>query len=257
MKKISLYLILFIVLLFTNCGSIKTINSAANENETIQTDYLATLQLIDHDCYLVAYDSSKRHAAFVNYTLKPSDLKGSAKRKNNFKQDPYVNPNRSAQNEDYYKSGFDRGHLCPAADMVNSQTCMDKSFYYSNISPQLPGFNRGIWKKLESKVREWCANADSLKIYAGPIFSESDTTLGSNRIAVPQQYFKTILRFNQNEKSMIGFTLNNVSSKEELGVFVKSIDQIEEMISIDLYPFLSREINNSLESNLVLEDWFN
>jgi endonuclease G len=213
--------------------------------------------MIDHDCYLVAYDSSRRHAAYVRYTLKPSDLQGNADRKNNFKPDPYINSERSAQNEDYYKSGFDRGHLCPAADMVVSQGCMDKSFYYSNISPQLPGFNRGIWKKLETQVREWCANADSLKIYVGPVFSESDTTLGPNRIAVPQYYFKTILRYNQNSQSMIGFIMNNTSSKEELHHFVRTIDDIEAKISLNLYPFLSNEMESALESDMHKTDWFN
>jgi endonuclease G len=54
---------------------------------------------------------------------------------------------------DYEKSGYDRGHLAPAADMGFSKITMAESFYYSNMSPQVPGFNRGIWKQLEEQTR--------------------------------------------------------------------------------------------------------
>jgi endonuclease G len=231
---------------------------SATEKESITSpSYASTLEVLNHEFFEVGYDLSKRHAAYVRYMLTPSDLQGKAKRKNNFKPDPLLPEQFSAQDEDYYKSGFDRGHLCPAADMKTSQSSMDKSFYYSNMSPQLPGFNRGIWKKLEAQVREWTKHADSLWINTGPIFHTSDTTLDASKIAVPQKYYKTILRYEGNEKSGIGFILNNASSKNELISFIVSIDKVETATQLDFHQFLPNTIEEEIESKIDTTIWFN
>ena len=81
-------------------------------------------------------------------------LKGSQSRINRFKPDPKIEEGSSSLN-DYRNSGYDRGHLCPAADMRMSPGSMLETFYLSNISPQNPSFNRGIWSSLESVVRDW------------------------------------------------------------------------------------------------------
>ena len=219
--------------------------------------YHSTLEMLKHGCYTVGYDLSKRHAAYVTYVITPEKLSGNAKRKNNFKPDPLLPTEFSATDEDYYKSGFDRGHLCPAADMTVSQNCMDKSFYYSNMSPQEPGFNRGIWKKLEAQVRKWCKDSDSLRIYTGPIFHDSDTTLGPNNVVVPQKYYKTILRYKKDSSNMIGFVLNNEPSKNDLSSFVTSIDHIEELIDLDLYIFFPDDLEMELEKSMTKEWLFN
>lgn len=95
--------------------------SATKKANIASPSYASTQEILDHDCYEVGYDLPKRHAAYVRYILTPSDLEGKAKRKNNFKPDPLLPEQFSAQDEDYYKSGFDRGHLCPAADMKATQ----------------------------------------------------------------------------------------------------------------------------------------
>nr|WP_320119464.1 DNA/RNA non-specific endonuclease [uncultured Marinifilum sp.] len=91
-------------------------------------------------------------------------IQGSAVRKNKFKEDPAVKTG-SAKLIDYKGSGYDRGHLCPAAAMKNSNLAMSESFYMSNMSPQAPAFNRGKWKSLESKVRKLTIENDSLYVF--------------------------------------------------------------------------------------------
>ena len=76
-------------------------------------------------------------------------------------------------NKDYLKSGYDKGHLAPAADMKYSTTTMKESFYFSNMSPQKPEFNRGIWKELEEQVRNWAQIYDTVYIVTGPILSDN------------------------------------------------------------------------------------
>ena len=105
-----------------------------------------------HLGYSVHYDQKHRQARWVGYLLTKSETVKVAKRSNKFTADPLIPETDNAV--DYKKSGFDRGHLAPAADMSYSQETMQESFYFSNMSPQNPSFNRGIWKKLEEKTRD-------------------------------------------------------------------------------------------------------
>jgi endonuclease G len=84
---------------------------------------------------------------------------------------------------DYQKSGYDRGHLAPAEDMWYSMETMVQSFFYSNMSPQLPRFNLGVWKKLEMQMRNWAVEYDNLYVVTGPILSDSIKDLGPHRVA--------------------------------------------------------------------------
>jgi len=79
----------------------------------------------------------------------------------------YNVPEGSATNVDYQGSGYDRGHLAPAGDMSWSSQTMEESFFYSNMSPQVPGFNRGIWERLEDQVREWAIENQDIYVVTG------------------------------------------------------------------------------------------
>lgn len=253
MIRLSPFILVLTALTFNQCSVTKNVSTSSKPEPV---PYNLTLEKLKHGCFTIGYDLSKRHAAYVTYVITPEKLNGEAKRKNNFKPDPLLPEQFSAQDEDYYKSGFDRGHLCPAADMKESQSCMDKSFYYSNMSPQKAGFNRGIWKKLEAQVREWCLNSDSIRVFTGPIFSKSDTTLGTNKVTIPKRYYKTILRYHGSIKDMIGFVLNNESSKNDLSTFIYSVDSIENLINLDLYSSLSDEEEGDLEKSISQTAWF-
>ena len=99
-----------------------------------------------------------------------------AERTDRFREDKKV-PSGSAKPSDYTKSGYDRGHLCPAADMTHSAEAMEETFLMSNISPQLPVFNRGIWKSLEKQVRDW-GEKERIYIVTGPVFKDNKGKIG-------------------------------------------------------------------------------
>ena len=127
--------------------------------------------IIHHSAYSLSYNSKYHQANWVAYQLIRLEITSLNARGNNFIADPLV-PGTDLSS-DYYKSNYDRGHLAPAGDMAFSKIAMDESFYYTNMSPQLASFNRGIWKKLETQVRNWAIEYDSLYIVTGPIFSDS------------------------------------------------------------------------------------
>lgn len=91
-------------------------------------------EIIKHRYYTLAYSEENEQAYWVYYELTPSNVKGTAKRRDNFRPDPSVKTG-SATLADYKNSGYDRGHLCPAADMRINTKAMSETFYMSNIVP--------------------------------------------------------------------------------------------------------------------------
>ena len=87
-------------------------------------------------------------------------------RTNDFREDQINVSTGTAYLEDYRGSGYDRGHLAPAEDFEWSAEAMSDSFFMSNMSPQDPSFNRGIWKRLENRVRTWALENDGIYVVA-------------------------------------------------------------------------------------------
>lgn len=153
---------------------------------------------------------------------------------------------------DYVGSGYDRGHLCPAASMTMNQSAMDESFYMSNMSPQHISCNRGRWKSLESKVREWVVTEGELSVVSGPIFKDNIESIGDNEVTVPGYYYKVIYN---NADKMIGFILPNEKCPDDLVDYAVPVDSIESMTGIDFFSILANEVEDSLESNLNMSSW--
>ena len=172
---------------------------------------------------------------------------GEAVRKGSFRNDPLVNT-KTASTKDYINSGYDRGHLAPALDLKETNESMYESFYMSNISPQTPGFNRGIWKRLESQTRMWAIENSGLFITTGPVLTEFIDTIGvANRIPVPKYYYKVLLDYKDPEYKMIAFILPNENSSRPLSDFIISVDSLEVLTNIDFYSDLPDELENILE----------
>ncbi|MFI3270238.1 MAG: DNA/RNA non-specific endonuclease [Rikenellaceae bacterium] len=213
----------------------------------------ATGELVEHTHYSLDYIEQHEQPQWVYYRLTSDQLKGDAERASSFKIDPKVST-RSASSADYTNSGYDRGHLCPAADMSHSELAMRESFYMSNISPQAPKFNRGIWKSLEERVRKWCATEGELHITTSGILSESSGTIGkSSQISIPKRYYKAIYAPKSNK--MIAFILPNESSNQPLQTFAVTVDEVEAATGIDLFPQLDDKIETKLEATINLSLW--
>lgn len=211
--------------------------------------------IINHFAYSLSYNQQYKQANWVAYLLTKEHLTNKVTtRKNNFKKDPLVTIG-SSDNLDYKNSGYDRGHLAPAADMLWAKKAMEESFYYSNMSPQVHAFNAGIWSKLEDQVRAWAINYDSLYIVTGPVFTQNQTTIGYNQVAVPTSFYKVVLIYKQNDVKVLGFVLPNEYSKKSLKTFTYSIDYIEQLTGIDFYPALPDSIENIIEATNQPQNW--
>jgi endonuclease G len=205
------------------------------KNDTITT----------HLGYSVSYNSKYKQANWVAYLLTKDETVKRFQRGEFFAPDPLI-PGTDFK-VDYLKSGYDRGHLAPAADMGYSMETMVQSFFYSNMSPQLPRFNRGVWKKLEMQVRNWAITYDSLYVVTGPIFDSVIPTIGSHRVAVPKAYYKVLLQKRNGTWEGIGFVLPNSNAKVNFKNNSTSIDKVEELTGIDFFWGLEDKIETVIE----------
>ena len=212
-----------------------------------------TGQIIKHKYYTLSYSKQNKQAEWVFYLLTKKNSLGAVARKNNFRPDPLVSTG-SASLKDYSKSGYDKGHLCPAADMSFDSQAMSETFYLSNMSPQVPTFNRGIWKKLEELVRSWSLQEDSLYIVTGPIFLNNKQSIGPDKVTVLGYYYKVIYD-PIGKKKMIGFILPNAKGKGQLSNYTVSVDSVEKVTKIDFFHNLPDSLENRLERGVDLKLW--
>ena len=211
-------------------------------------------ELIKHSGFTLLYNEKHEQAQWVAYELTKEETNNTYQRTNKFLPDPSVKT-KTANDNDYLGSGYDRGHLAPASDMGWSAQTMFESFYYSNMSPQEPSFNRGIWKKLEEQVRAWAINYDSIYVVTGPVLKDNLLFIGENKVSVPEYYYKVILDLTSRDKKGMGFIMKNEGSGLALSNFAVTIDSIEHITGIDFFPLLEDEFEHKIESSICLDCW--
>lgn len=211
-------------------------------------------EVLIYSAFILSYNEEHEQANWVAYELTKEETYAMYKRTNKFIPDLRVK-RQTADDKDYKGFGYDKGHLAPAGDMAWLSTAIRESFYYSNISPQDPGFNRGIWKKLEELVRLWARDNRSLYIVTGPVLKKGLPTIGKNKVSVPKYFYKVILDYREPDIKSIGFVIPNTSSNESLQKYALTIDNIEKLTGIDFFHLLPDEQEKLIESTLNLKNW--
>jgi len=211
-------------------------------------------EIVRHSAYTLGYCEAHEQARWVAYELTSSEIAGNSRRKDNFRQDPSVSTG-SAKLSDYRGSGYDRGHLAPAADMKHNSTYMSESFFMSNMSPQSPSFNRGIWKNLEETVRKMAVLSGAVYVVTGPIFSVPKGQIGLSKVTIPSSYYKVILDFREPDLKAIGFILPNTASSKPISSYALSVDAVESRTGLDFFAGLPDDTENLLESKYDYSDW--
>ena len=211
--------------------------------------------LVRYEAFDVHFNSERGIANCALYELTCNELNGTVERGNEFMADPGVKG--CPLPEDYAGSGFDRGHLVPAGDLKWNGTAMRQSFMLTNVGPMHKALNEGGWAKLEEKVREWTARDSALLVFTGPVVSDSDTTLASGRVKVPNAYYKVILAPCVRPMRVIAFIYPNGHSGGRLQQYAVSVDEVERRTGLDFFPTLPPEEQQRLESPVNLDAWVN
>lgn len=185
--------------------------------------------------YVVDFDTHRGVASWVAYELLPTETQGETKRKSGFKKDVRL-PSCPAH-KDYTHSGYDRGHLKPAADSKSSAESMAASFLMTNVAPQTPQLNRGSWKQLEAAARDWAHEHGSVHVVCGP-GQTSQGRLPSDKVDIPTTFWKAILR-TRPDTACIAFMMPNQTEKlDPFSTYRISVDSLETAIGLDLFPQL-------------------
>lgn len=231
-----------------------------NNNEGSSLEIPAPLvnrkeQILKREGYTVSYNAETKLPNWVAWHLTAERCQGSAKRKQKaFHEDEEV-PVPRATDWDYYNSGYDRGHMCPAGDNKWSEEAMVQSFLFTNICPQAPSLNRGDWNEMENQCRKWAKEYGDIYIVCGPIlYKGKHKAIGKNKVVVPEAFFKVVLCM-KGEPKAIGFIYRNEDGNRPKGDYVNSVDQVERITGIDFFPALLDKTEKRIEATAKASDW--
>jgi endonuclease G len=253
MKKISLITVALLFALF--------LSGTALVNEHLKYGIpgtCSTCQTLYREGYVVCENTAMKIPLWVSYHLTKAYLAaGTEKRKNyKFLPDPDLSPGERATNKDYSKSGYDKGHMCPAADESRNPTTMKECFYLSNMCPQWPQLNRHPWEQLEVKIRALTVKYGEVWVIVGPVFEKDsrkgtfkpEEELGPDHIWVPWGFYKIVIFQSAGKIHSIAFQYLNQDETNDIPAHAVAIDTIQFETGLDFLNTLSDDEQKGLES---------
>lgn len=227
-------------------------------------------EVLEHRALVIGYDTGHNLAQWVFHKLIPDVNFGNVTRSNDFRPDPLLG-GQSAVQEDYFVTheqpdgttqydgfGFDRGHLAPSADFRWSATALSESYFYSNMTPQRPGFNRNSWAEVEDILRGIIYNEPKeYFIITGPVLEPGLPVIerGVNKLSIPQYHYKIIVDASEENPRGMAFLMPNEECDYPLDYYVVSIDSIEALTGLNFFPNFTPEQEKVIESKSVFGDW--
>ncbi len=214
--------------------------------------------LINHSAMSMFYDEKHGQSRWVVHMILPDIINGIQTRTNDFRKDSMVISGTPGK-EDYFNTGYDRGHLAASADFRWSKRALSESYYYSNMSPQKPEFNRGKWSQLEDFIRQYVISSNNpVFVVTGGVLTDSLKTIGKEKkISVPKYYYKIIVENNGTDKKGIGFIMLNGTNTKPIISYSVSIDSIEKITGIDFFASLPDSLENRIEKMNNIDSWLN
>ena len=199
--------------------------------------------------YITSYNPQTKIPNWVAWHLTAAHSNGIIQRHTNeFHEDMDVAAPR-ATDDDYFNSGFDRGHMCPAGDNKWDVKAMNETFLFTNVCPQVHGFNSGAWNDLEMACRSWARKYGELYIVCGPLLSNGQhRTIGRNKVVVPERFFKVILCMRGTPKAIAFLYDNNNRNSRSMFKNATNVDEVERLTGIDFFPNLKDDIEKDVES---------
>ena len=211
-------------------------------------------KIVRHKGYVVSFNRDYKIPNWVGYELTRTELYGNVPRSDDFAPDPMLE-GEGAELADYKYSGYSRGHMAPAADMKCSKEVMTESFYLSNICPQVQELNSGDWNELENKVRGWAKRDSAIFVITGPVVGRKAKTIGENKVAVPDAFFKVILSPFAKKAEAIGFLMENRQLDRPLRDYAMTVDEIESIAGVDFFYALPDSVEDEVERAYDLKYW--
>lgn len=216
-------------------------------------------QTFCYDGYAVGYSYDLKIPVWAAYRITHESANTvNVDRSDDFRINPSVPARYRSDRADYRGSGYDRGHMAPSGTIDYSREANSETYFYSNIVPQLPGFNRdgfghqGVWGFLENEIRDWVRDRGELYVVSGAIASGRQTI--GNSVAIPEAFYKIVIDLKTADS--IAFLLPHEENlKDQAAKFIVSIDRIEEVSGLDFFQRIVDEQEDALEAFVAPGMW--
>ncbi len=214
-------------------------------------------RILEHTGFTLSFNREHNNPNWVAWELTADEAAGELPRANDFDPDPLLPENHQVTHADYTNSGYDRGHMVPAADMKWSREAMNDCFYMSNICPQTHTLNAGGWETLESACRRWAKQEGAVYIVCGPVYKGAKhKTIGKDlKITVPEGFFKVVLSMREGKEKAIGFYYANSNAKQTMEQTATTVDEIEALTGMDFFVNINDKLEERIESTCSLKQW--
>ncbi|HOZ30777.1 MAG TPA: DNA/RNA non-specific endonuclease [Bacteroidales bacterium] len=226
-------------------------------------------ELICHSAFCLVYDEEHEMAKWTAHIISHEIATGGINRTNDFRIDSLIKTGSSEEADFFLQEeqfdgtikyegfGYDRGHLAPSADFRWSAIALSESYFYSNMTPQLPDFNRELWADIESFAREYVYNNPGIDIFVvtAPVLTDDlpKQEKSLNKISIPEYHYKILVDF-QNKKG-IAFLVSQKNLDYPIESYVVSIDSVEKITGINYYPTLTNDEEKLIESSADISLW--
>jgi len=218
--------------------------------EVLQSD-----DIVVHRGFISSYNTETLIPDWVAYELTEEEVNGTFGRSGSFGMDPDFTE-RQAMREDYSNSGWDKGHLAPAADMKWSSSSMYESFYFTNICPQNHTMNERSWQNLEKYVRRMAVRYGRVWVVTGPVVDLGlHGTIGKQGVAVPDSFFKALLFHDGERYHSVAFLMENNSTYQSLRSSALSVNELELFLDRDLFRNLPKRVQEDVEGEVDKGIW--
>jgi len=217
-------------------------------------------EVIVHPGHLLVYSERHEQPKWTAHIASPDLIKGNLARIDSFLPDPLVKSG-TAVTADYWNSGFDRGHMVPSADMRWNLEALQGTYYYSNISPQVPELNRETWADLEDWGRRY-VNFSKRRVFVatGPVLREGLPTMQKadrkNEVSIPEYFWKVFADLDGDSPRAIGFVMRNTKLDGPPISYAVTVDSVETLTGLDFFHALDDATEDRIEAMRELKDWY-
>lgn len=195
---------------------------------------------IQHSRMVIGFNPKTNTAAYVAERLTPDLISGTSERDHlNFREDDKLPEKHQVNTRVYTRSGYDRGHLAPAADFKGDANAMKESFLTSNVAPQDPQLNRGLWSRLEDSTRDCAKKVGGLYVLTGVTHPSRLKKLRRKSgkahewVAIPNSFWKLVVS-GKNYRAYI--FPNDDPNSSSFANYEVSLDELEKLTKIELLP---------------------
>jgi len=211
---------------------------------------------IENRGYCVGYSDSMKNPLWVAYRIFDVPKLSSGKRPSGFRIDSRTRAR--VRHSDYTRSGYDRGHMAPNYGIATryGRDAQKETFLMSNVIPQTPRVNRGIWKDLEMRVaKRYGRHMGEVWVITGPVFEKPVKKLQSG-VPIPSHYYKIMVDEQGGNLRALAFLIEkNCPPYTRISQRLVSIDELERRTGLDFFPDLNEGVQQQLESESATRLW--